>query len=53
MKKITISGLEVSEVCLGAMNFGTSTSEKDSYAVLDAFVANSTNVIHTSTTYAH
>lgn len=53
MKKITISGLEVSEVCLGAMNFGTSTSEKDSYAVLDAFVDNGGNFIDTSNNYAH
>lgn len=53
MKKIEISGLSVSEACLGAMNFGTSTDEESSFAVLDAFVGRGGNFIDTSNNYAH
>ena len=53
MKKIELSGLKVSEACLGAMNFGTSTSEENSFAVLDAFVERGGNFIDTSNNYAH
>lgn len=53
MKKIDLNGLKVSEVCLGAMNFGTSTSEENSFAVLDAFVEHGGNFIDTSNNYAH
>lgn len=53
MKKINFSGLSVSEICLGAMNFGTSTDEKNSFEVLDAFVENGGNFIDTSNNYAH
>ena len=53
MKKIDLNGLKVSEVCLGAMNFGTSTSEENSFAVLDAFVERGGNFIDTSNNYAH
>lgn len=53
MKKIELNGLNVSEVCLGAMNFGTSTSEENSFAVLDAFVERGGNFIDTSNNYAH
>lgn len=35
-KLILPNGLEVSNVALGAMNFGTTTSKKDAFAVLDA-----------------
>ena len=54
MKKILLSnGLEVSEVALGAMNFGTSTSKEESYKVLDAYVDMGGNFIDTSNNYAH
>ena len=45
--------IKVSSVCLGAMNFGTSVDEKDSFAVLDAYVAAGGNFIDTSNNYAH
>lgn len=53
MKRIEISGLSVSEACLGAMNFGTSTDEESAFAVLDAFVGRGGNFIDTSNNYAH
>ncbi len=54
MKKILLpNGLNVSPVCLGAMNFGTTTSEEDSFKVLDAFVDMGGNFIDTSNNYAH
>jgi aryl-alcohol dehydrogenase-like predicted oxidoreductase len=54
MKKILLSnGLEVSEIALGAMNFGTTTSEKDSYDALDAYIDMGGNFIDTSNNYAH
>lgn len=53
MKKVNLSGLNVSEICLGAMNFGTAVDEKNSFAVLDAFVAEGGNFIDTSNNYAH
>lgn len=53
MKQTDFGGLRVSEVCLGAMNFGTSTDEKNSFEVLDAFVEGGGNFIDTSNNYAH
>ena len=54
MKKILLpNGLEVSEVALGAMNFGTTTSEKDAYESLDTYVDMGGNFIDTSNNYAH
>ena len=54
MKKIMLSNkLEVSEVALGAMNFGTTTSKEESYRVLDAYVDMGGNFIDTSNNYAH
>ena len=40
--------LKTAPVCLGAMNFGTSTSKEDAFAVLDAYVAAGGNFIDTS-----
>ena len=49
MKKIMLSNkLEVSEVALGAMNFGTTTSKEESYRVLDAYVDMGGNFIDTA-----
>ena len=54
MKKVLLpNGLEVSEVALGAMNFGTTTSKKDAYDVLDAYMDMGGNFIDTSNNYAH
>ena len=54
MEKIRLgNGLVVSSVALGAMNFGTTTSKEDAYAVLDAYVAAGGNFIDTSNNYAH
>ena len=47
------NGLVVSAVALGAMNFGTTTSEEESYRVLDAYVERGGNLIDTSNNYAH
>ena len=54
MEKIKLKNdIVVSSVCLGAMNFGTSTDEKSSFAVLDAYVDAGGNFIDTSNNYAH
>ena len=54
MKKILLpNGLEVSEVALGAMMFGTTTSKQDSYRTLDLFMDMGGNFIDTSNNYAH
>ncbi|MBE6883613.1 MAG: aldo/keto reductase [Ruminococcaceae bacterium] len=54
MKKIVLpNGLNVSEVALGAMMFGTTTSKKDAYAALDLYVDMGGNFIDTSNNYAH
>lgn len=53
MNKIQIGPLKVSSVCLGAMNFGTTTSEQDAFCITDAFVAAGGNFIDTSNNYAH
>lgn len=46
------TGLKVSELCLGAMNFGWTTSEADSQVVLNHFVAAGGNFIDTADVYA-
>ena len=54
MKKILLpNGLNVSEVALGAMMFGTTTSKKESYETLDLFMDMGGNFIDTSNNYAH
>lgn len=54
MKKIILpNGLNVSEVALGAMMFGSTTSKEDSYKVLDAYMDMGGNFIDTSNNYAH
>jgi aryl-alcohol dehydrogenase-like predicted oxidoreductase len=54
MNKINLpSGLTVSPVALGAMNFGTTTSAEQAYAVLDAYMDFGGNFIDTSNNYAH
>lgn len=54
MKKILLpNGLEISEVALGAMMFGTTTNRQDSYRTLDLFMDMGGNFIDTSNNYAH
>ena len=45
------SGLRVSELCLGTMNFGPRTSEADSFGILDAAVDAGINFIDTANQY--
>lgn len=54
MKKIVLpNGLTVSEVALGAMNFGTTTSKQEAYEVMDLYLDMGGNFIDTSNNYAH
>ena len=54
MNKVKLTNdITVSSVCLGAMNFGTTTDEKSAYAVLDAYIAAGGNFVDTSNNYAH
>ena len=54
MNKIQLSnGLCVSPAALGAMNFGTTTSKEDAFAVLDAYLDMGGNFVDTSNNYAH
>lgn len=54
MNRITLpNGLQVSPVALGAMDFGTTTSKEDAFAVLDAYLDMGGNFIDTSNNYAH
>jgi aryl-alcohol dehydrogenase-like predicted oxidoreductase len=46
------TGLKVSELCLGAMTFGRESSEAESHAMLDAFVAAGGNFIDTADVYS-
>ncbi len=47
------NGIRVFPVCLGAMNFGTSTDKASAFAVLDAYIDAGGNFIDTSNNYAH
>lgn len=51
-RKLGRTGLKVSDLCLGAMNFGWTTSEEDSHTVLNHFVAAGGNFIDTADVYA-
>lgn len=46
------TGIKVSELCLGAMTFGRETTEKDSFAILDAFATAGGNFIDTADVYS-
>ena len=54
MEKIYLgnSSLNVSVVGLGAINFGTNTSEEDSFNLMNEYIANGGNFIDTSNNYA-
>jgi NDP-hexose 2,3-enoyl reductase len=45
------TGLSVSRLCLGTMNFGPKTSEPDSFAIMDAALDNGINFFDTANVY--
>lgn len=51
-RKLGRTGLKVSELCLGTMQFGWTADEATSFAVLDAFVAAGGNFIDTADVYS-
>lgn len=46
------TGLKVSELCLGAMTFGWTTTEEDGHKILDKFVDAGANFIDTADVYS-
>lgn len=50
-RKLGRSGVKVSELCLGTMQFGWTTDEASAVAVMDAFVAAGGNFIDTADIY--
>jgi aryl-alcohol dehydrogenase-like predicted oxidoreductase len=46
------SGLQVSRLCLGTMNFGWTATEAESFAVLDAFLEAGGNFVDTADIYS-
>ena len=54
MKKILLpNGLNVSEIALGAMMFGTTVDRREAYEVLDIYLDAGGNFLDTSNNYAH
>ncbi|MDL2232600.1 aldo/keto reductase [Ruminococcaceae bacterium OttesenSCG-928-L11] len=55
MKQVALghSGLTVSELCMGAMNFGTTVEKETAFRLLDAFVDGGGTFLDTSNNYAH
>lgn len=47
------TGLKVSRLCLGTMNFGPQTSESDSYAMMDRALDLDINFFDTANVYGH
>lgn len=45
------TGLKVSRLCLGTMNFGPQTGEKDSFAVMDKALELGINFFDTANVY--
>jgi aryl-alcohol dehydrogenase-like predicted oxidoreductase len=45
------TGLEVSRLCLGTMNFGPQTNEKDSFAIMDQSLEEGINFFDTANVY--
>lgn len=45
------SGLSVSRLCLGTMNFGPETSEADSYSIMDSSLSHGINFFDTANRY--
>jgi aryl-alcohol dehydrogenase-like predicted oxidoreductase len=51
-RELSGSGIRVSQLCLGAMPFGTTVDEQTSYAILDRFVAAGGTTIDTANCYS-
>ncbi|SDT01207.1 Predicted oxidoreductase [Paenibacillaceae bacterium GAS479] len=49
--KLGRSGLQVSRLCLGTMNFGVSTEEKEAFAIMDAALDAGINFFDTANIY--
>jgi len=47
------TGLKVSQLCLGTMNFGPHTTEEDSYAIMDRALELGINFFDTANVYGH
>lgn len=47
------TGLKVSRLCLGTMNFGTRTSEEESFAIMDSALEHGLNFFDTADRYGH
>ena len=52
LRRLGTSDLQVSELCLGTMQFGWTTSEHSAFEVMDAFVAAGGNFFDTSDLYS-
>ena len=50
-RRLGRTALQVSEVCLGTMNFGPTTSEPESFAILDRALAHGVNFVDTANQY--
>ena len=50
-KSLGRTGLKVSPLCLGTMNFGPRTTEPDSYAIMDRALALGINFFDTADVY--
>lgn len=50
-KNLGRSGLSVSRLCLGTMNFGPETSEADSHSIMDSALSNGINFFDTANRY--
>lgn len=53
LRKLGRTGLFVSELCLGTMQFGWTTDEETSWSILDAFLAAGGNFIDTADIYTN
>lgn len=51
-RKLGRSGLDVSELCLGTMQFGWTADEDASFAIMDRFVGAGGNFIDTADIYS-
>jgi aryl-alcohol dehydrogenase-like predicted oxidoreductase len=52
-RKLGRTGLEVSELALGTMQFGWTTDEENAFAVMDAYVEAGGNLIDTADVYSY
>ncbi len=53
MMKLGTSGLTVSPLCLGGNTFGWTADERESFEVLDAYVAGGGNFVDSADAYSH